>query len=189
MSNLSVAAQTALSYLEDVEKQIERASEIENYATGVDRLKAIRLGDLQLARSEAANTTGSERNHVLAEIEFQDGMIDSAIADQYGKFYPNTKGDVRRHMRAAGEAFSRAIQYDSRPAFHYFLGVAHAAVGEKEAAIAAFQQAANGDDPKIAVEARKEIGRVQTAKGGGGCAGVLALSLVLALAVCIFQAR
>lgn len=163
MEDLSVAAQTAMSYLEDVEQATDELDRNDNHLIReTDGLKLIN-GDLRLARQEIPRADADEQAYLEGLCAFREGMIKWSIASGHSKYYSlggEHKQKTHRFTADAGESFSKAIAADPKPLYQYYLGIIYKMMERKAEAVQMFELAANGDNPKIAVEARKEMGRI-----------------------------
>lgn len=160
--NLSIHAQTALSYLEDVEEAINELDREENYLIRERKAHKIISQDLSLARGEACQASEAEKPVIEAMCYFQEGMISLSIARGYNQIYavPEGKRNTQTALANACEAFSKAINSNPKPTYYFFAGQVYGMLGRDPEAVQMYQIAASGDDPKIAIEARKEIGRI-----------------------------
>lgn len=163
MAEMSVAGHTVMSYLEDVEQATDELDRNDNHLIReTDGLTLIN-GDLRLARQEIPRADADEQAFLEGLCAFREGMIRWSIASGHSKYYSlggEHKRNTHRFTADAGECFSRAIAADPRPLYQYHLGVVYKMMERKSEAVQMFALAANGDNPKIAVEARKEMGRI-----------------------------
>ena len=161
-ASYTVAARTALSYLDDVKAATDALCREDNHLLRAQVGQKIIQGDLRLARRELMGVSEEERPILEAKCEFCEGMIKYDIAQGYAKFYavPDIKKQAQTALVEACEAFTRAINLNPRPNYYYTAGVVYSALGRNAEAVQMFEQAANGDDPDTAIEARKEIGRI-----------------------------
>ncbi len=179
----SVAAQTIESYLDDVKKQTDALERVDHYIPRDSAAKRIVDGDLRLARQEIPRAKPDEQPHLSASCLFREGLILTTRADAYGQalILDENKKTYARLMAEAANCFAQATQQAPQPVYYYDLGIALSAIGRKWDAVQAFEKAVNGEDAKLAMNARKQIGRIgpvtppvnaaqTTAQQGGGVA-------------------
>lgn len=163
MAELSVAAQTVLSYLEDVEKANNDLDREDNHLIREQDGVNLIHGDLQLARNEIGRADPDEQRSLWGMSCFREGMILWSIALGHSKFYSlggEPKQATEKFTADAGRAFANAVHADPKPQYQYYLGVIYKMMERKADAAQMFHLASLGGNPKIAVEARKEIGRL-----------------------------
>jgi hypothetical protein len=83
----------------------------------------------------------------FAQIKF--GIVNESI----GK-------NAKKNLAEAAEAFSSAVAADPFPLYQYSLACTYLNLDRKAEAVQMLELVANGDDSKLALEARKTIGRI-----------------------------
>jgi tetratricopeptide (TPR) repeat protein len=162
-TELSIAAQTAISYFEDVERAIEKLNRNENHLMRDDEGNEIINGDLQLAHSEIIKSEAHEKSTLMGQYYFCIGLIKTSISvEQYKLARASTEiaRNAKRNTAEAAEAFSKAITADPLPVYQYNLACTYLDLDRKSEAVQMFELVTNGNNSKLALEARKAIGRI-----------------------------
>ncbi len=152
--------QVALSYLDDIDGQIERRvkSKTDNVLIRAQAAQEIQKGDLALAHRELDKlaTQGVEVKPARSMVFFKEGLLAYAVATSGG---PET-GDQTRWLNKAAEAFQKSINEAPDAETYFNLGLVYKILKRKSSALEAFQQAEQSSDPELSLKARKEIGRL-----------------------------
>lgn len=161
---MSIHAQTAMSYLEDVRQGRSEMAADEGYADRLHIGNGLLRGDLRLAKEEAGKIEDEENKKIIqSSCYFEEGMIYFSIAAGYARF-ARVSADSRKTSELYGDRCIKALQAsaDLHPdqATFYNLGLIHSNLDQKNEALQMFQKATEGDDVKTAIDARKEIGRI-----------------------------
>lgn len=161
MAELSVAAQTAISYLDDVEKAEKELDHTDNCLIRERYGLPVLSGDLRLAYAEANGLEGTEKDFVLAQCHFREGMIKWSLADGFKSLaVPEYQAKVKSYTAEAAQSFQKALDLDQDPRYYYYLGLMCVTLKRPAEAVKYWEQAAAGDNSTIAIEARKQIGRI-----------------------------
>jgi tetratricopeptide (TPR) repeat protein len=161
----SIACQTALSYFEDINQEIDK---LDGYDTYIERERygqPIIDGDLELAYSEIMKSDPHEQPILMGIYHCCIGRIKTSIYVRKDKSAricsDNSLGrDAKKNMAEAAEAFSRAIAADPLSSYQYYLACTYLDLERKSEAVEMFELVANGNNSKLALEARKTIGRI-----------------------------
>ena len=155
--------EVALSYLDDVDEQIQRSikTETRNVLIRAQAAQEIQRGDLALAHREldklqAAGTEPDAVAATRATAFFREGNLAWAVATSGG---PDT-GDQTKWLKKTAEAFEKSVQLSPTAAALYNLGLAYKLLNRKSSAVEAFRRAEQMGDPQLAMEAHKEITRL-----------------------------
>ena len=159
----SIAAQTAVSYFEDINQEIKKLEQNDNYLLRESDGKAIIDGDLQLFYSEIMKSPTHEQPSLLGMYYSSIGRIKElnyVAQRKFGIVNESIGKNAKKNLAEAAEAFSNAIDADPFPLYQYSLACAYLDLDRKAEAVQMFELVANGDDSKLALEARKTIGRI-----------------------------
>ena len=159
MADTPKELKVALSYLEDVQKEITRISTQDNVVYRGQLADQLRQGDLALALAEIrkAEAKGHDVSKILAGAYFYEGLLCLRVASGPGG---NNQMYFEQWSRQAVNAFRRSIQVEPSPSAWFNLGLVYKELGHKSDALNAFREAEAGDDESIGVQASKEIGRI-----------------------------
>jgi len=159
-ADMPIELQVALSYLDDIDGQIERRikSETHNVLIRAQAAQGIQKGDLALAHRELDKLAaqGVEVKTARSMVFFKEGLLAYAVATAGG---PET-GDQTKWLKKAAEAFQKSIHEDPDAEAYYNLGLVYKLLNRKSSALEAFHQAEQDSDPELSLRARKEIGRL-----------------------------
>jgi tetratricopeptide (TPR) repeat protein len=161
----SIAFQTAMSYFEDINQEIDKLDRYDVYVERERYGQPIIDGDLELAYSEIMKSEPHEQPILMGMYHCCLGRIKASIyvlQDKYARICSdNSVGrNAKKNMAEAAEAFSRAIAANPLPSYQYYLACTYLDLERKSEAVQMFELVANGDNSKLALEARKTIGRI-----------------------------
>lgn len=159
----SVACQTAVSYFEDINQEIKKLEQQDNYLLKESGGKAIIDGDLQLFHSEIMKSQPHEQPSLLGMYYSSIGRIKELNYFAQIKFGMVNEGigkNAKKNLAEAAEAFSNAVAADPDPLYQYSLACTYLNLDRKAEAVQMFELVTNGDNSGLALEARKTIGRI-----------------------------
>lgn len=163
----SIAFQTAMSYFEDINQEIDKLEQQQDhYIPRESGGKLIIDGDLQLAYSQIIKSEPHEKTALMGIYYSCIGRIKTLIyipQDKAARVLSDRKDirrDANKNMADAAEAFSNAVAANPLPLYQYQLACTYLYLDRKAEAIQMFELVADGSDQKLALEARKTIGRI-----------------------------
>jgi tetratricopeptide (TPR) repeat protein len=159
----SIACQTAVSYFEDINQEIQKLEQQDNYLLKESSGKAIIDGDLQLFHSEIMKSQPHEQPSLLGMYYSCIGRIKELNYFAQIKFGIVNEGigkNAKKNLSEAAEAFSNAVAADPDPLYQYSLACTYLNLDRKAEAVQMFELVTNGDNSELALQARKTIGRI-----------------------------
>jgi tetratricopeptide (TPR) repeat protein len=145
--------QVAMSYLQDIDKDIERIKAEPNVfdreTLAKEPQKDIALANRELDKLAAQ---GWDVTKARSNVFFQEGRLAYAIA-------VNELATGSQRNKAA-QCFEKSIQLSPSPEAYYNLGLTYALLNRKSSAIEAFSKVEQFGDTRLIIEAKKEIGRL-----------------------------
>ena len=163
----SIAFQTAMSYFEDIDREIDKLEQQQDhYIPRESGGKIIIDGDLQLAYSQIMKSEPHEKPALMGIYYSCIGRIKTLIyipQDKAARILSDRKDirrDANKNMADAAEAFSNAVAANPLPLYQYQLACTYLYLDRKAEAIQMFELVTDGSDQKLALEARKTIGRI-----------------------------
>ena len=159
----SVACQTAVSYFEDINQEIQKIEQQDNYLLKESGGKAIIDGDLQLFHSEIMKSQPHEQPSLLGMYYSSIGRIKELnyfAQIKFGIVNESIGKNAKKNLAEAAEAFSNAVAADPDPLYQYSLACTYLNLDRKAEAVQMFELVTNGDNSELALQARKTIGRI-----------------------------
>jgi hypothetical protein len=161
----SIAFQTAMSYFEDIDREIDKLDRHDHYIPRESDGKLIIDGDLQLVYAQIIKSEPHEQPILMGMYHCCLGRIKTSIyipKDKSARICSDNSlvRDAKKNMAEAAEAFSNAIAANPLPSYQHYLACTYLNLDRKSEAVQMFELVANGDNSKLALEARKTIGRI-----------------------------
>lgn len=159
----SIAAKTALSYLQDVRSATKNLDTIDECVyRGMDGMDIIN-GDLTLAWQEITNVEPHEREYLEGLYHYSKGVILYSIASSYSQALGISSKEAKEWTEKARESFASAVKVAPLPLYKYHLGLTLKTMDRLPEALQVFESAASDNNPEVAMEARKQVGRIKLA--------------------------